>query len=198
MPATTPRGYPYSIPSDPADVPTAIQNLAEAIDVDVQAREESIHPRPAFRLTGTESVTYASGGPVSKSFAQPFNTQDAMVGAAIDPVTGSVTRIIPRLPGFWWIHGSITWPRAGSAGLIRTFGITLQTGAGILARNCSHIMPPAGDGSNNISVVTGQYFNGTTDYIEMIGTAIYTASVPGGQSMVIRRRYLTAMRMTES
>lgn len=198
MPATTPRGYPYSIPGDPADVPTAIQDLAEAIDADVQAREDSIHPRPAFQLTGTESVTYASGGPLTKNFAQPFNTQGALVGAAIDPVTGSLTRIIPQLPGFWWFSGTLTLPRAGSAGQIQTFDMTLQTAAGVLGRNGTHLMPPASDGSNDITVNTGGFFNGTTDYIEMIGGATYITSVPSGQSLVIRRRYLFGMRMTES
>lgn len=198
MPATTPRGYPYSIPTDPADVPTAIEDLAEAIDVDVQARADSIHARPAFRIMGTEPVTYFPQLPFAQNYRQPFNLQEAIVGGAIAQSSGSVQQIIPQLPGFWWFHGTIIIPRAGSAGIMQTVGITLQTGAGVLARNSSHIMPPESDGTNAISVSTGAFFNGTTDYIEMLGTARVITSTTGVPQMVVRRRYLVGMRMTES
>lgn len=197
MPATTSRGYPYSLPADPTDIPAAIEALAEAVDADVQARADSIRPRPAFRLGSTSAVTFPTWTSFTVSKRLPFETQDALVGGAIAPVNGAVDRVVPLLPGFWWLQAYMVIPRAGGS-LMDMIGITLQTGATVLARNSTHVPPPPSDGTNLLSVSVGAYFNGSTDYVEMMGTAHAATPAVGQPQMTIRNRYLFGMRMTES
>jgi hypothetical protein len=195
MPATTPRGYPYSLPADPADVPQAIEDLAEAIDPDVQARADSVSPREVFRLSSTTIVSFSSTFLFTSNQVMPFDVVDANVGGGIAAFSTPTTRIVPRLPGFWWFQGSITFPRA-SASNRDLYGVTLrQNGTVTLGRAATHIRPPAGDGSNNITCTAGTYFNGTTDYLELLGSSRNIAFTTGSP-MNVRRRYLLAMRMT--
>lgn len=195
MPATTPRGYPYSLPGDPADVPQAIQDLAEAIDPDVQARADSVGPREVFRLSSTTIVPFSSTNPFTVTNPMPFDVVDANVGGAIAAFSTPTTRIVPRLPGFWWFQGSITFPRASAANR-DLYGVTVRQNSSVtLARSGTHIRPPAADGSNNLTCTGGTYFNGTTDYVEVLGSSrVILAAV--GSPMNIRRRYLLGMRMT--
>lgn len=195
MPSFTPRGYPYSDPTDPADVPQAIEDLAEAIDPDVQARADSISPREMFHLTSTTVVAFPSGAPFTVSAAMPFDVVDANVGGSIAPFSTPTERIVPLLPGFWWFQGSVTFPRASAANR-DLYGVALRQNSSVtLGRSASHIRPPAADGSNNIACASGAYFNGTTDYVELLAFTRVTAIVVGSP-MNIRRRYLVGMRMT--
>lgn len=197
MPAFTPRGYPYSLPGDPADVPGAIQDLAEAIDPDVQARADSIGPRAVFRLSSTTIAIFPLPVPGTLTYPMPFDVIDTQVGAPLAPFNGATARITPRLPGFWWFQGSITFPFAGSANR-DLFGVTLrQNGNVTLGRQSSHISIPAADGSKNLTCTAGTYFNGTTDYIEVLGSSRVTLPAVGS-SMNVRRRYLLGVRMTET
>lgn len=197
MPAFTLRGYPYSLPADPADVPQAIQDLAEAIDPDVQARADSVGPREVFRLTGTAPISFSSTFPFSSTRVMTFENVEANVGNGLVPFSTPTERIVPTLPGFWWFEGGITFPRASGANR-DLYGVTLrQNGSVTLARNATHIRPPASDGSNNLSCAAGTYFNGTTDYIELIASSQVIA-VATGSPMTIRSRQLLGMRMTTS
>lgn len=197
MPGTTPRGYPYAIPADPADMPAATQALAEAIDLDVQARAESVHPRAAFRLSSTSGVAFPSWIAFVQNRVLPFENQDALVGAAITPLAGSVDRVTPLLPGFWRFYGAMVVPRAGAT-LMDEIGITLQTGTQVLARNNTHLPPPVSDGTTLMHVKAGGFFNGTTDYVQLVGTAHVTTPTVGVPQLTIRSRYLFGARMTES
>jgi hypothetical protein len=193
----TSRGYPYSIPSDPADVSAAIEDLATAVDADVQARADSIHPRPAFRLGATEPISFPAWTTVTTTQRLTFQTQDELVGGAIDPVTGSVGRIVPRLPGFWWIQASMVIPRSGAVSMDQ-IGLTIQTGTTVLARTSTHLPPSPSDGVSNISTQAGTYFNGTTDFVEVMGTTHVATPSVLTPTMIVRNRYIYAMRMTES
>lgn len=198
MPANTSRGYPYSLPTDPADIPGAIQDLAGAVDVDVEARADSIHPRPTFRLSSTSTVRFTTTVPGSfNNRFLPFEIQDVIVGGAILPLQGSTTRIVPQLPGFWWFHGSMAIPRAGATQM-DMIGLTMQTNSQVLARNSTHLAPPLADVNNLLSVSAGSFFNGTTDYVELMGTANPITVGVGQPSMNIIRRYLVGTRMTET
>lgn len=197
MPAFTPRGYPYSVPTDPADVPQAIQDLAEAIDPDAEAQADSIGPREVFRLSSTTVVSFASWVTFTISPPMPFDVMDANVGDALPTINGPTTRITPRLPGFWWFQGSITYPRASGA-TRDLFGVTLrQNGSFTMGRNATHLRPPASDGGNNVACSAGAFFNGTTDYLELLGHSRAISSV-FGSPMNVRNRYLLGMRMTTS
>jgi hypothetical protein len=196
MPAFTPRGYPYSIPTDPAKVAGAIQALAEAIDPDVQARADSVGPRATFRMSSTTIITFPSTIPLTLDLNMPFDVLDASVGDAVAVPNGPTARITPRLPGFWWFQGSITFPLGGAANR-DLYGVSLRkNGTTVLGRGSSHISIPATDGSKNITCTAGAFFNGTTDYLELIGSSRVTLAAVGS-GMNVRRRYLLATRMTE-
>jgi len=198
VPLTTARGYPYSIPTDPTDVPQAIESLALAVDADVQARDASIHARPVFRLSSTSSVPFYATAVFTMNRVLPLEVEDVNVGGAITPIGGiSQSRITPMLPGYWWFQAAMTFPRSGATSM-DFIGITLQTNTQILARNATPMAPPPSDGANNLSVSGGSYFNGTTDYVQLIGTSHAASPAPGSPSMVVRNRYLLGMRMTEA
>lgn len=196
MPAFTPRGYPYSLPADPADVPEAIQDLAEAIDPDVQARADSVGSRAVFRLSSTTIVQFPSIFSTTMNIPLPFDIIDAQVGSPLAQFNGPTYRITPRLPGFWWLQGSITYPRAGASKDL--YGVTLrQNGNVTLGRQSSHISIPTTDGSKNLTCTAGAFFNGTTDYVEIVGSVRNDVPAPVSP-MNVRRRYLLGVRMTET
>jgi len=196
LPATTTRGYPYSLPADPADIPGALEAFASAVDTDVQARADSVHARPMFRLSSTSNVVYYPYIVFTQARVLPFETQDAMVGDAIAPVSGSLSRVTPLLPGYWFFHASMSYPRSGATSM-DLIGVSIQTASATLARNSTHVAPPQSDGANNIAVSAGTYMNGTTDYIQVVGTAHSASSVVGVPSLIVRRRYLLGIRMTD-
>lgn len=197
MPANTSRGYPYSIPSDPADVPAATEALARAVDLDVQARDASIHQRAAFRYSSITPVSFYPGIPFVQNRALPFDYEDLNVGGAVVPFGSQIVQITPQLPGFWWFQASMTFPRSGAT-FMDTIGITLQTETSVLARNSTHVAPPVSDAGNNISVSAGTYMNGTTDFVQLLGMAHAITPAPGNPLMTVRRRYILGYRMTES
>jgi hypothetical protein len=195
MPAFTPRGYPYSLPADPVDIPQDIEDLATAIDLDVEAVANTITARPMFRLTGTTPISFPLNIAAIEDLSMFFDRVDANVGGALTPLSGPTRRIIPALPGFWWVQCTITIPRAGSTNL-DAIGASLQTPTETLVRHNTHIPPPASDGSNNLVVTSGVFMNGTTDYFELIASINRTVLTLG--SFTIDRRYMLAFRMTES
>lgn len=195
MPAPTPRGYPYSIPTDPADVPQAIQDLAEAIDVDVQAVTNTISARPAFRVSGGPTVSIPTAVVAPLAAVLSFDSTDMVVGGAIDPLPGATSYITPQLPGFWWFQGTLLIPRTGVTSMDRV-GMTLETATETLVRTTTHVPPPVADATNALVCNVGAYFNGTTDYIRMFVETNVPAFVLGRAEF--RSRYLLGFRMTES
>jgi hypothetical protein len=76
VPGTTvPLGYPYPLPGDPLNV-NDIQELAEAIDVSVQATEDSLaeaEAPPTVRATGTAQVIANSTTTLLTFNAAPYD-----------------------------------------------------------------------------------------------------------------------------
>lgn len=194
MPATTPRGYPYSLPTDPADVPGAIQALAEAIDPDAQSVADLVRPRDGFHLSGLEQVRVSTVNPFTTSRPIPFNIVNFDVGNTA-PELGPITQVVPQHPGFYWVEGSITIPVEG-ASAFDLIAVSLQTATETLVRSAIHVPPPASDGLNNVEVQTGAFFNGTTDYVELMCTT--HVATPAIGSMMLRAGYISMTRMTES
>lgn len=194
MPATTPRGYPYSIPGDPAKVPRALQSLAEAIDTDVQNVAATVAPRPAFRVSSVSTQSISTWTTFTLSRFLPFDTVDFSVGGALGAL-GTTTDIVPQLPGFYWVEASITLPREGGT-VLDLMNLRLQNATETLTSSSVHLPAASADGGQNLQVQTGAYFNGTTDYVRAVLTTHASSSSPGRYSF--RGRYLTMTRMTES
>lgn len=194
MPGTTPRGYPYSLPADPANVPGAIQDLAEVIDQDAQDVAGLVRPRDGFHLSGLDQVRVSTANLFTTSRPWPFSIINFDVGNTA-PALGPITQVVPRKPGFYWIEASITVPREGSTAF-DLIAVSLQTATETLVKSAIHVPPPASDGLNNIEVQTGAFFNGTTDYVELMCTTHVGTFALG--SMRLRAGYLSMTRMTES
>lgn len=130
MPAFTPnRNYPYSINSDPADIPEAIQVLAEAIDVDMENLDDAIQQRP-FAKASSHTVTaqqFPSGitTPLTYDFVDADTAGLADLVAAPDRMTVTST-------GLWACWGSIVLPNFtfSSKNLdVRLNGVTVERNA---------------------------------------------------------------------
>lgn len=194
MPANSPRGYPYSIPADPADVPAAIQALAESLDTDIQNVADTVVPRPSFRISSTTPQSIGTSTPLVLGRFLTFDVVDFDVGGAMPPM-GPLTDIVPQLPGFYWVEASITLPRERGT-VLDLMNLRLQNATETLVSSAVHYPAPASDGGQNLQVQTGAYFNGTTDYVRAVLTT--HAGTPTIGRYSFRGRYLSMTRMTES
>lgn len=209
MPAfTVNRGYPYSLPTDPADVPAALQSLAEAIDDDVCSLTNSIAGRPASRFRGTgtfDSFTTSLGFTVG-TVRVPFDTTDFNTVPATMQSQEVGNRLIkPDVPGFYFVLGTVYVPVMTVAGTtvnfmaiqIRKCDASSPLTNGTRLVGSSHNVPVSADDRNVrvFSVGTGVFMNGTTDAFSLEFRADTTPDVA---SYTINERTLTFMRMTQS
>lgn len=112
MVAFTPnRGYPYSQPTDPADVPFAIQSLAEAIDVDMQNLDDIVVGRPFASVSWVAPVGTRQTFPPNTTTVCEFNFVDAD-NAGISNLSDAPTKLTPTSPGLWMAWGMLALPNA--------------------------------------------------------------------------------------
>lgn len=201
MPAfTVNRGYPYSIPADaPADVPVALQSLAEAVEADLQSIEGSVPTlvRPIARLRGTTPQIVTTGSTFKDL---QFDTVEFNLGGALaaghDPASIIVT---PILPGFWMAIGSVTYQTSGSSPL-NEIGCMLRGGvlgnASIsLAEQNTHVQPPLSDSVRNFHVAAGQFCDGSTTAFRL---RVYINRASGTAPYTFLDHSLTIFRMTQT
>lgn len=196
MPLFTPnRGYPYSVPGDPADVPAALQALAEAVNDDVQALQDLVGPRPMARVRGTTQVV--TGGAAVTFNDLPFELTDFNIGGAVAPITNGTLTI--NLPGLWFMVGTLVYPSPLPAANIDYVGVKIMDTAANaeIAENSVHSNPALAELQRQMDV-------GGSAYIPP-GSEPYTFNLRGevGRSAgtaqyALRERTLTVIRMTES
>lgn len=194
MPGTTPRGYPYPVPTDPTNVPQDLQNLAEAWDADLTAVSNTIGTRPSFRVFSSVPqnllVAFAS------SFTLTFPSIDYNIDGAFTPTSGAAqSTITPLLPGFWWLTAACSYarPAALPAPNFDEFGISIQSGGTVYTKRNTHSEPVAGE-NRTLSVGTGVFLDGSTP-IQAVFTANRVTTVP---IYTVYNRSFTGFRMTES
>lgn len=196
MPAfTVNRGYPYSVPGDPADVPQALQDLAEAVDTDLAALEALVGPRPMARVRGTTPVSVIGAGLTSAQLNMELI--DFNVGGAIAPLTNGTVQVL--LPGVWFAFATVTCPAPVPAASIDYLGFSIiEPGNNEIGYMSTHVPAPLAELQRN-------YDAG--------GAAFLDPSFPGGDTLFVRGsvnrsagsaeyrfadRSLTLIRMTES
>jgi hypothetical protein len=212
MPANTVnRGYPYSLPGDPADVPAALQALAEAIDADVCALQNGFTARPVARFRGTGTfASITSAFPVNSppnifTARVPFDTVDFNTANVTMADQGIGNRLIyPEDPGFYFALATVYVPVNTVAGTTVTFmglqirraDITNPTlGASSRLGGVSSNFPVDAD-DRNVRVQAlglGAYMNGTTDAFSIEWRVDTT---PDTASYVINERTFTLLKMT--
>lgn len=132
MGTTANRSYPYPDPGDPADMPQGLQDLAEAVDLDVQALVTSLSGVPfcvVTRDTPQSIPSIATATPLIYTTVNYDN--DNMANLAVN--SGSIT---PPTAGLYFLHASLRCPdtstqlemflRVGATSL--DFGRTIHQG----------------------------------------------------------------------
>lgn len=213
MPAfTVNRNYPYSVPTDPADIPQALQDLAEAIADDVCALTNGVTGRPVARFRGTgtfnsESPAFSLGAPPTDSFYRvPFDTEDFdTIGVTMQSQEVGNRLILPDVPGFYFAIGTVYVPTLTTAGAVVNFlDIELQLGDASnplgattkLAGSSHNIAVDANDRNVRVfSLSSGTFMNGTTDAFALEFRADTTPNIA---EYPIAERTLTILRMTTS
>jgi hypothetical protein len=108
MPAFTPnRNYPYSINSDPADIPAAIEALARAVDLDVENLDNSILQRPFAKASSHSTTPQAFPSAVVTPMLYDFVDHDS--DALVDLVSAP-DRMTVTTTGLWFVWGSVILP----------------------------------------------------------------------------------------
>lgn len=154
---TANRNYPYSQPTDPADVPQAIEDLANAIDLDMAAVTATVLTRRTARVRGL-----ASAGrqffPPSVATECTFDFIDVDNAGIVD-LGSHNTRLTPTSAGLWAVWGAIEVPNAFAWG--DELGLR-KNGAEI-----TRFTPHDDDygGNSVMRTIAGMApMNGTTDY----------------------------------
>jgi hypothetical protein len=103
MGTTANRSYPYPDPTDPADFPQGMQDLAEAVDLDIQALVNSLVTIPFCVITRDtpQSVPF-SGTELNLGYTTVNYDNDNMVNLAADN-----TSIYPTTAGLYFLHASV-------------------------------------------------------------------------------------------
>lgn len=211
MPAfTVNRGYPYPLGSDPADVPGALQSLAEAIDDDVCAFQDTIANRPAARFVGTGPFASVSpthpvnSPPTPYTDRIPFNVEVFNTANIVMMSEAVGYRLIwPQDPGFYFAVVTVSIPQLTLAATTDYLGLQVRRGDGtnptslVPAPRLAGTSNPVGSGPQGriLSLGLGVFMNGTTDAFSVEFRA---ATNPAVSEYVIGDRSITILKMTES
>ena len=105
MGTTANRLYPYPDPGDPADFPSGMQALAEAVDIDVQALVNSLTPVPFCVVSGDDAQSTVPG--FTGNLA--YDTVNFDSGGIAD-LGADNAGLTPPEAGLYFIHGSARVP----------------------------------------------------------------------------------------
>lgn len=157
---TTLRGYPYPEATDHTRMWEWFEALADALDVDI----DGIAKKGACRIVQTVAQT---GLTDNTAFAVTFSGTDILDPNGWHNPASNNTRVIPDEPGWYTVRGGLCV--SGQTDYVNVEAYARQNGttpiepATMLTTNTvanTLVLPVAG------SLVA---FNGSTDYIELIG-----------------------------
>ncbi|MFJ8301610.1 hypothetical protein ACIQ9R_37675 [Streptomyces sp. NPDC094447] len=198
MPALTPnQALPYSIPGDPADVPMAMKNLAERIDVVLDDLEQQAQPRHMAQFLGTVNNTLAgtaASGAMTWQLTD-FNTSRDGVQAVAPFTDPATTALTVNRGGFWFIYGTVQANTVPTSANIDELGVEiLRNGLATptLCRHGSHDTTITGVSTFLIDASTGLYL----DPGDTVGLRALVRRSSGASSATFGRRSITLLRMT--
>ncbi|MEU7010355.1 hypothetical protein [Streptomyces sp. NPDC046332] len=194
MPLPTPnRGYPYSVPGDPADVPAAIQALAEAVDADAATLQSLVGPRPMARLRGsTQVVNQANIIPSDL----PLETVDFNIGGAVGPIVNGRAEIL--LDGLWFMFATLVYPAFVPAANIDYVSLQIYNPAtnDEFAVNAVHSSPLLAEISRQMDV-GGSVLVLSGNNPQQVSLRSEVGRTAGTAQYPLRERTLTLVRMTD-
>lgn len=137
MPNTPNRLYPYPAPADPVDVNGDIQELAEAIDLDLETRDVVIQQRPYAKIRGaTVQETPPNQTNIMRFDIEDLDTDD-MVDLTVDRYSITI-----KTAGFYWVWGRLRMYRETPLNTVNVLFITRNGITSTISR--THTMPPVG------------------------------------------------------
>lgn len=206
MPANTVnRLYPYSVPGDPADVPAALQSLAEAIDDDVCALINGVTGRPVAQFRGTgqyHSFTTSLGAGFPPQL--PFDVEEFdTANVTLQSQELGNRLVFPEDPGFYFALAMVQVPTSTHAVpmdmlvSITKGDITSPATPRTRLAVCSHNINVSPDDRDMrlFTLSTQVFMNGTTDGFSV---EFFADSTPDVTEYVIAERRLTILKMTQS
>lgn len=187
MVAFTPnRAYPYSTPTDPADIPEAIQALAESIDLDVQDLTDSLTRRPFCKVRSNTSVrqTFPADQITELEFDFVEFDPAGVSNLSVDP-----TRLTPTSAGFWFVWTAIEVPLAPND----LDDFFLRMNGGELTRYGQTTSAPAVTAGQMMTMGAMAFMDGVNDYF----TATFEP-VAAFEDYKIRNKQMACFRLTDS
>src|SRR5690606_39181122 len=161
MAQTSVYGLPYLELSDPPNIAAGTQNLAEAVEAELQRIDGVLAALPSVlpgtcvaRLRRTTSSTVANGAAI------PWNTED---WDTLNAHASGASQYIPTVAGRYLVT-AVVRHQAITAGSSITADIRLNGVVTATAGTSANTSPSAGTGLTVTDVVT---CNGTTDTIEI-------------------------------
>lgn len=161
MVAFTPnRGYPYSQPTDPFDVPGALQAFAEAVDLDMQLLDDSIIQRPLAVVSYRSSSNQVFPADVATECEFDFVDidTDAISNLSVEP-----TRLTPTSAGLWGVWGAFEVPVSQAS----LHDVTVRVNGSDLVRSGMHINNSIGESAQMQALVGMSFMDGVDDYFTM-------------------------------
>lgn len=204
MPGFTPNFLlPYSVPGDPANVPAALQNLAEAVESTVSFLSESARPRAMAQFLGTITNTIP-GTALSGTFTwqlTDFNTFAPTVTEpmpAVQPINDAATTALTvNHDGFWFIFGTVQAQTTAPAANIDELAVELLKNGSATppwSRSGSHDTTTAGVSTFTLDVAAGMPLL-AGDTVGLRGLVRRSA---GAAAVSFGSRSITLLRMTLS
>jgi hypothetical protein len=126
VPANTPRGYPYPLYPDAQDFPQAIQDLAVAVDLDVEAIDTAITEsldQPSIQLVSNVNQSIVGSTPTILTWLTPAYDNDAMWNA------GTPTLITFNTTGVYLLTARMEVAVSGTATEVGTYSELVTSGA---------------------------------------------------------------------
>lgn len=188
MVAFTPnRAYPYSTPTDPADIPAALQALAESVDLDMQDLNNTLTRRPFCKVRSDTSVRQVfPADTVNTELEFDFVEFDS---AGISNLSVEPTRLTPTSPGFWMVWAAIEAPLAP----VDLKDFVLRFNGGDLTRYGQTTNTPTIAVGQMMTMAAMAFMDGVNDYF----TATFNPTV-AFQDFKIRNKQMACFRLTSS
>jgi len=160
MPANTPRGYTYPLYPDTQNFPAQIQDLAQDIDVDVEALENLIigaKNRPSAQGSEAGLQSIAANVNVTLTFLTDNYDNDAMID-----VIGFPTIIRLTDPGMYLLAGTVNCIANGNA-TPYSIAMTIVSSAGFIAIPTRTSLTAHQSEDTEISVLALHYTDGSVN-----------------------------------
>jgi len=200
MPSNTVnRGYPYSDPTDPADVAQAVEDLAVAVDADLVQISPTIVARRVIRVSRTLPISFGTTATVANFI---WDSLDVNEGDAIDTFPGAPAFVVrPKHAGFWIVTGQASFVDGldvAPGAPISSVDIEIDLINTRFARDSSVNAGLLGFAlSRQLNVGGGRLVNGTTDYFRMAASIVRPAANPNAAFSLFGAS-MTLWQMTES